>query len=178
LLRGEVLRLQNAFDYYVVREQPITVKAQVLMTVPTETQAKQMLGETGSVTIPIKMVQDTEFLFPLQVGDMWIALIPQYLEQMLEVTLNAEEYDIFRRSMKDYGMRGKVTTTLKLALLPKAVDIKAPLQIQKIDLWALLADIIAFEIMSKDGSQMAWYMDIPGFEKYNHNQDIYHLFKN
>ncbi len=178
LLRAEVSRLQSEFDVYDVGENPITIKAQVIFTVPSEAHAKRTLSEKGSISIPIKMVHDTEFLFPLQVGDMWIALIPQYLEEMLSVKLNADEYDLFRGGMKDYQMSGKVTTTLKLELMPRAVDVKAPLQINKFDLWALLADVMSFEIMSKDGTKMAWYMDIPGYEKYNRNQDIYNLFKN
>ena len=178
LLRSEVARLQSEFDIYEVSENPITIKAKVIFTVPSETHAKRALNEKGSISIPIKMVHDTEFLFPLQVGGIWIAVIPQYLEEMLSVQLNADEYEMFKRGMDDYQMTGKVTTTLKLELMPRAVDIKAPLQINKFDLWALITDVMSFEIMSKEGTHMAWYMEIPGYEKYNRNQDIYNLFKN
>lgn len=178
LLRAEVSRLQYEFDNFVVSENPITIKAQVIFNVPSEAQAKRILKEKGSISIPIKMVHDTKFLFPLQVGDMWIALVPLYLEDMLSVELNTDEYELFKRGMYDYQMRGKVTTTMKLELMPRAADTKAPMRINNFDLWVLLADVMSFEIMSKDGAQMAWYMDIPGYEKHNRNQDIYNLFKN
>ncbi len=177
MLRGEVSLLQGMFDNHVVSEHPITVKTQIFFSVPTKSQVTRALKEKKKIAIPMKMVNDTDFLFPVQVGDMWIALIPQHLESMLDLELSEEEYSHFQRGMEDNAMGGKVTTTLQLTLMPTAADTKEPLQINGFDLWVLLADIMSFKIMSTDGERMAWFMDIPGYEKFNRNQNVYDLYK-
>ncbi len=177
MLRSEVPRLQSTFDSYVINDHPIAIKTPVTISVPSPSTAKKMVKETGIVTIPIKLQQSTGSLFAIQVSDMWIALIPEDLDDMLKIEFTEEEYTGFKKATSDMGLNNKSQVQLSLRLLPLQADTREPLVIDEVQLWMLLAKVISFELRSADGTKVIWYRGIEGYDKQNSNQDIYNLFK-
>ena len=177
LLRAEVPRLQNTFSSYVINEHPIAIKAAVSMNVPTLSQAKHLAKEEGLITIPIKLLHDTGSLFAIQMADMWIALIPEGLDDMLYLHFTEEEYTDFRRTLSDAGYSRKSKMQLSLRVLPTGADTQQPLVIQDFQLWMLMTKIISFELRSEDGTKVIWYKRIEGYDRLNGNQGINDLYK-
>lgn len=178
LLRSEVPRLQNAFSNYVIDDHPITLETEVTIKIPLPAVAKRLAKEEGLITIPIKIVQETGSLFAIQMADMWIALIPEGLDDMLQLRFTEDEYTAFRNSLKDAGYISGSKVRLSLRVLPTEADTQEPLMIKDFQLWMLLAKIISFELRSEDSSQTFWHKNIEGYDKQNSNQTINNLFKN
>lgn len=175
MIREEVPHLQNTFSNYMIEDNPITIKVKATFVAPSAVAAKTMLADKKKITIPVKLTEMSNAYFPLQVGEMWIALIPKDLEKMLEMTFTADEYEAFRRRAAEAGMIGR-PCTLILTMVPIKADITAPLQVNDFSLWMLMAEIIKFELWSQDGKKFGWYLNVPGQDKYMQNDEINNLF--
>ena len=126
----------------------------------------------------VNLVDQKAAYFPLEVGEMWIALIPKDFEQMLNLSLTPEEFNVFKRDISAAGMnKGNESVSLVLTLMPIKADTKAPLNVDGFNLWMLMADVTGYELWPKEGKSLAWYMDVTGNDKYIHNSEVYNLFE-
>ena len=177
MLRSEVPRLQNIFSNYVIDDHPIYIETPVKMVMPVASEAKRLIKEEGMITVPIQITQDTGTLFAIPVSDMWIALIPEGLDEMLRIPFTEEDYAAFRKNLSDMGINSKTKIRLALRVLPTGADTQEPLIIKDFQLWMLLAKVISFELRTEEEGKVIWYKGIEGYDKQNSNQDIYNLFK-
>lgn len=177
MLRIEPENLQNTFNNFVIEDNPITVKTRVSFRTPSLTMAKRMLAEQGAAIVNLEMVDQPDKLFPLHVADMWIGLIPENIEDHLELRLSEEEFINFKKQTEDQKLIGHAEGIISLTLLPTAADTKRPFVLNGYELWMLMADVVSLEIWSEDGKTMAWYKDIDSRVSTKQSRDIYNLYK-
>lgn len=176
----EIANLQNRFANFAVADHPIEIKTRATVKVPTAGLAKRMISEKGFVTIPIKLVDQDDYHFPIQVADMWIALIPIDFEKHLTLDLNAEQYETFKKSAASSGVSSSAQATLNITLLPTQADTTRPLKIKDYELWMLLAEIKNMELWSAKGDKMLWFFEVPGSKNYksNNSSNVLNLYEN
>ncbi len=179
MLRSEAPMLAGYFNAYMPKENPIEIKARVKYSTPNTKAAEKMLAETGTITIGMKIIGQKEDFFPIQVGDMWIAMIPGNLDEMMTLHFDKEEYETFKRQTAGGGLTGNgVEAIVQLVLLPTSADIKQPMQIEGFNLWMLGVRIIDLELWDAKEERMVWYVEGPGSEIRRNSSEIFNLYEN
>ncbi len=178
MLRSEAPMMAGYFNAYVPKENPIEMKVRVKYSAPKTKAADKMLTEEGVVKIPMKIVGTQEGFFPVEVGDMWIAMIPGNLEEMMTLTFDKEEYATFKRQASSGLLGNNVEAVVQLALLPTSADVKAPMEFQGFNLWMLGVRIIDLELWDAKEERMIWYVEGQGSEKRRNSDQIFNLYEN
>lgn len=178
MLRSEVPMLEGYFNAYAPKENPIDLKVRVKYTTPSAKAAAKMLAEEGRVKIEMKITGQKHDFYPLQVGDMWIAMIPGNLEEMLTLSFDKEEYETFKRQAYGTSLLGKAEGVLRLSFLPTNADFKEPMSLEGFDLWMLGVRIIDIELWDEKDERMGWYVEGPGNEARRASDQIFNLYEN
>lgn len=179
MLRSEAPMMEGYFNAYTPKENPIDIKVRVKYSTPNAKEVEKMLAEEGLVKIKMKIVAQKEDFFPIQVGDMWIAMIPGNMEEMMTLTFDKNEYETFIRQASGGGLTGnKADAILQLSLLPTSADIKEPMQVEGFHLWMLGVRIIDLELWDTKEERMGWYVEGPGNEARRSSDQIFNLYEN
>ncbi len=179
MLRSEAPMLEGYFNAYAPKQNPIEIKVRVKYSTPNTKAAEKMLAETGQVKFGLKIVGQKEDFFPIQVGDMWIAMIPGNLDEMMTLTFDKQEYETFKRQASGGGLIGNgAEAILQLTLLPTSADIKEPMQLNGFNLWMLGVRIINLELWDVKEERMAWYVEGAGSEARRNSSEIFNLYEN
>lgn len=178
MMRSEVPMIEGYFNAYVPNENPIKIKLQVKYSTPTAKKAEKMLAENGQIEIKMRLAEQKEDFFPIQIGNMWIAMIPGNLDEMMTLTFDREEYETFKRQASGGGFTGlSVDAVLQLALLPVSANIKEPMQVDDLSLWMLGVRIIDLELWDKKEERMAWYVEGTGKKASRNSDQIFNLYE-
>lgn len=179
MIRNEVPNLQRDFDHHVINDNPITIHTQVKLKFPTPTQYKTMKAAGNTVTVKLELQKESGGYFSIPIADMWIALIPEDLDEMLNIEMPDEDYQIFKKNIANHGVSNKEgVVSLRLDLIPTQADTTKPLVIDDYELWILMAKISAFEIWTPDTKSMIWYKELPGYRPQVNGESLYNLFEN
>lgn len=179
MLRSEVPMLEGYFNAYAPQENPIDVKVRVKFKAPSTKAVNTMLTEQGFVTIPMKIIGQKEDFFPIQVADMWIAMIPGNMEEVLTLIFEKDEYETFVRQAAGTTLLGtNAEAMLHLSLLPTGADTKNPMQVDGFNLWMLGVRLIDMELWDSKDERMAWYIAGRGSKTRLRNDKVFNLYEN
>lgn len=177
MLRLEPALLDSRFDNYQPSENPFELRMRSRITLPSKKQAEKALKLDEKISLPLKISGQDEGFFPLQLADMWIALIPSNLDKMAELTLTKDQYPDFRKRFIDGGLANNTDAMLKVTFLPTGANTKEPLRMGGFDLWMLQVKIIRIEIWDHAGKQMVWVVEEAGHESAQQKHDIFNLYE-
>lgn len=140
-LNNELTRLNKAYNEYMIDDHLIILRTQVKVKIPNKAE-RGVYDEMGlRKPVQIVLTEITDNFFPVQVGQMWVALVPDKLEEYLQLSLNAEEFGTLTRKLGIQVSGTNQAATLELRIRPKTIDASAPLQIDTIEAWLMLGDI-------------------------------------
>jgi hypothetical protein len=140
MMDAERERLQKGFATYIPDRDLITIR--------TRAHVQRKADESGAVkTIGVSFPDSDEFLyFPLQLGDVWIALVPSGLDARSDYAVTPAENETLPRG-------GDMTA--ELTLTPVRVDEREPMVIGGTPLWLMLADVRQLSLLDEE-NQPVW----------------------
>lgn len=163
-LQEEMSRLTRAFNEYSMQDNLIVLRTRV--TLKTPSKAEQEVYKNMGVRKPVTMVlsETRDNIFPIEVGQMWIGLVPNHIEDYLELSLNDEE---FTRLMKQLGFGSggeERQAIMEIRLRPEAIDTAEPIAMDNIHVWLMLSDIASISLWNTANTQtMAWERHAPWY---------------
>lgn len=99
--------------------------------------------------------------FPFQLGQQWIALIPQNIEASTVHPMTEEQYNAVALST---GMNTNVpiAAEAELILRPISADAKTPMTLDGLPMWLMMSDIASFSLLDRErkslwDSTALWY---------------------
>jgi hypothetical protein len=175
-LRQQTARLSKAFAEYMPDEDLIYVRTAVRIKVPTvrETEAYMRMGVNRPVQILLNEL--TGNYFPIQVGEMWIAVVPNDLDNYLFLSLNDQEYDALARRMALEPNGSSRYALLELRLRPVSVDIKAPMKLDGIDAWLMMAEIASISLWNNENRDVLLWEHSADWYVPKQQQDLLNLY--
>ena len=157
-LRRETERLSKAYNEYMVDDDMIYLRTEVTIKVPnaTERQSYESMGLRKPVQIVLKEVKEN--YFPVQIGEMWIAVVPNELEKYLFLSLDEAEYNkIMHELMLDSSRGSARNALLEIRLRPVSIDTKTPMHLDGIDAWLMLGEIASISLWkNKNRDTLVW----------------------
>lgn len=181
MIHNDVPRLENAFSNYDAGDHPIKIRTPVEVEVPSPAQVAKMLAQDGVITVKVIMPPEKESYFAVPVADMWIALIPQDIENLVSIEFSKEGFESFKKAAINNGLKGvkgkNKEALLNLELIPIQANTTSPMVVNNYELWMLMAAVTSFEIWSPDNKALVWYLDLPGYRPRAESGDVYNLFK-
>lgn len=162
-------RLQNGYYYYNPDFDLIYVDVRVKAKASHYFVRSQVPGTTTAVTIELVGVpgDDTGYFFPFEIGDTWIAVVAKDLHKLTSMNLKPQEYKDFAKklSLDRYGNTKTKYANLTIGLRPVSVDTSAPIQLQGIEMWLMLAEPVHIEMWTPYGQNRdyIWEYRAPGF---------------
>ena len=157
-LRRETERLSKAYNEYMVDDDMIYLRTEVTIKVPnaTERQSYESMGLRKPVQIVLKEIKEN--YFPVQVGDMWIAVVPNDLEKYLFLSLEEAEYEKMMAELMLDTTRGSARgAILEIRLRPLSIDTKMPMHLDGIDAWLMLGEIASISLWrTKERDTLVW----------------------
>lgn len=167
ILTSETERLSKAFGEYMLDDDPIFIRTNVRIKVPigAEREAYEKMGVDKPVQILMEEIHEN--YFPIQLGDMWIAVVANQLEDYLFLSLNAEEYEhLTKRLSLDMRGTGR-NAVMELRLRPVRVDLNRPMPLDGLDAWLMLSEIASISLWRRANGDidkellweknMSWY---------------------
>lgn len=155
-LRREIQRLAQAFSEYDLKRDLIYIRAPVRIKIPStsEQAAYDKMGVRKPAEIVIDDIKDN--YFPVEVGNMWIAIVANDLDNITLLSLDDEEF----KKIHNLSASGQGTyrrAFMELRLLPQSVDLQKPLSLDNLDAWLMLAEIASITLWKTDDSkQVVW----------------------
>jgi hypothetical protein len=157
-LRRETERLSKAYNEYMVDDDMIYLRTEVTIKVPnaTERQSYESMGLRKPVQIMLNEVKEN--YFPVQIGEMWIAVVPNELDKYLFLSLEEEEYNKMMRELTLDTSRGAARNALlEIRLRPVSIDTKNPMHLDGIDAWLMLGEIASISLWrNKNRDALVW----------------------
>lgn len=146
MLNEDETRLRNAFYHYIPDQDLIEINFTGVFHASNYFGRGQSEGVTTNVQI---LFDDIPQKFvPFQVGEMWIAVVPQDIEKLTKQNLNAEEYSEIGKKIgfdkRVFALKENVN--IKMRLRPLSADAKEPVILQELPMWLMLAEIASFEV--------------------------------
>ena len=169
--------LDSRFDNYIPAENPIELRMQGRIFVIGRKRAEEIIAREGQIKIPIRVTGYEDGSFPLQVGDMWITLIPTNLEEMTTLTLDKDQYNQFMKLIKGTSLSTGTEASLRITFLPTGANTKEPLRMNDFELWMLRAKILEVEVWDARNKSMAWLIEAPGHKAQHKQSDIFNLYE-
>lgn len=171
MLKKERARLENGFFNYFPDGDLVSVEIDALIRASNYFAQSQKTGELTDITI--EMTDLPENYFPFQIGGIWIALVIKDYDLFTRRIMTAEEYRDFAKTLGlagPYQLAQKVGIDFKLR--PVSVDISAPLMLDGLEMWLMLAEVGEMTVwrqLNRD-KQLLWAYNAPWYVSEDHKE--------
>ncbi|MCB9990210.1 MAG: hypothetical protein H6867_02375 [Rhodospirillales bacterium] len=166
LIKKDTMRLQNGFFNYQAKEDLFKISVPALIEVSNFYDESQKTGRETTVKITLQGIPEQSY-FPIQVGDIWVAVIPKDFITFLEHRFNRQDYQDFAKRLRfDAHTNSKqANVNIDFTLRASSVDKKAPIMIENLEMWLMSADVAHMEMWESWGTdkkylweyQAPWY---------------------
>lgn len=180
LLRDQTQRLESGFNAYNPDEDLIFLKTGVHVeasdfTSDNPVYRQNKIVKKSTLTIPGM----PESYIPFQVGDLWVAMVPQDYASFTNLYLTREQFD---KLCAAAGYRnGKFETIrfdgeIDFVLRPVKVDTRKPFEIEGQEMWLMGAQIANMVVWSRNREKLIWDYTAPWYKSEETKQilDLYH----
>lgn len=159
------IRLQEGFLNYFPDTDLISLRLKVVVTGgPNPNLKKDLAMQTAGLTHQIKLdfvdLHDVPYV-PVQVGKLWIGMIPDQLEKVTTHYMTEEEYQRIAK-ISDFVNSSRVNM-VQIMLRPRSADAMTPLMNKDLPVWLMMADIGALIFIDSHG-QLRWEYAAPWYE--------------
>jgi len=177
LVHKERYRLESGFLNYIPDVDLTSISIEATIESSNYFQQSQVEGVTTDVTI--RLVNLPENYFPFMIGGTWIAIVIKDFDLLNEKKFNAEEYKKFAQQLgltAAYQLSQRVFIDLKLR--PVSVDVTAPIMLDGIEMWLMLAEIGEMTVWSTAARdrQHLWSYNAPWYVSQN-QKDLLLLYR-
>ena len=162
MLREETNRLHNGMVNFHPDEDFLHVMAEVDIG-RYRGEALTEVG-AGESILDIRLAGFQQIYFPFNVGDLWIAVIPEGIDLAGGVVMKKDDY---RRLARKYGFdagyvrSGKAILDMRLRAV--SVDVSAPVRLDERDYWPMLAEIGSISLIDITSKDVIWSHRAPWF---------------
>ncbi len=170
LMKAEMQRLQTGMITYDQQTDLIELNSRVRLLFSHPEHTDPDLKDPGSmVTMKVEMsdIPDDNF-FPFLIGDVWVAVIIKDLEALKNIKFTPGEFQQFatKETFKNHAKLKTVFANTNLVLRPVSVDTSAPVVVNGIEMWLMLAEVAHMELWGGDeylreslwNYKAPWYM--------------------
>ncbi len=159
------IRLNEGYLSYFPSNDLISLSLKVLVTGgPNPDLSKDIGMQTAGLTHMIKIdfvdLHEVPYI-PVQVGQLWVGIIPDQLETVTTHYMTTQEYE--RISKLSEFINSTRTVPVKIILRPTSADAKTPLMNKGLPVWLMMADIGALVFMDRNG-QLRWEYAAPWYD--------------
>ena len=165
-LRRETERLVKGYSEYMVDQNLIHIRTKVKIRLPSprESASYEKMGVRRPIRLEIPDVREN--YFPIQLGDMWIAVVADKLEDYTFLPLGDDEYDQLISQLRLEDGATQRSAYLELRLHPVSIDLSQPMALDGIEAWLMLAEIASLSIFRNEDrsggviweKNMDWYV--------------------
>ena len=151
------IRLNEGYLNYFPDRDLISLRLRAKITGEPNPDYKKDIGmQTAGLThilhVEFVDLQEVPYI-PVQVGKLWIGVIPDQLESVTTHFLTEAEFESLSK-LRGF-MNSDRPITVQMMLRPKSADAETPLMNKDLPVWLMMADIGALVFMNQDGS-LAW----------------------
>ena len=157
-------RLDIGYASYAVHKKPIPVPSRALVTLDPQSD------DSSKIHISLIDAQGPYMIF--EVGPIWIAVILDDKNGLFNTTLSTQELD---RITAYAGPNRQFKNIAEVVLQPVSADRNAPLEIEGIEAWLMLAEITAVRIKDEKSGALIWERQIE--EKEETVEEDYNLMQ-
>ena len=156
-LRRETERLTRAYDEYTMDEDLIFLRTEVRVKVPNKTELASYDQMGLRKPIQIELTEIKENYFPVQIGEMWVAVVANKLEDYLFLSLDDAEYDRIAHELSLDSKGASRPALLEIRLHPTKIDMSQPMPLDGIEAWLMLGEIASISLWkNKDRDNLVW----------------------
>lgn len=152
ILHTELQRLARANQEYTLDDDLIHIKTRVEIRATEKLDKKAKDSGLIHRPISINMKEIKHGYFPVQLGTLWIALIPNDLESFALFSPAPEDYERLRDKLSLSGLPRPAR--MELRLRPRRVDLRSPQSLDGVEAWPMLAEIASLSLWR--GKEMVW----------------------
>lgn len=183
LLKQEEVRLTKGYQNYDKSTDYLsyTVKdAQII--VPKRIDRQVYLSKYNKIPVRISLPRilnipgSGDVYFPYQIGDIWIAVIPQKIEDFTTIYLDRNEFENLAYKLRMTKSDTEATAEITYSLRPVSGDTKQPFPIGKLSAWLIMAEIGRIDIYSYNHSRHVWQYEAPWYISKT-QQDLIQLYR-
>lgn len=176
MLRDQTARLESGFHEYRPDEDLIVLKTRVHVEAADFSSDDPLYKQNKIVKKAVLTVPGMpESYIPFQVGDLWVALVPENYTNFTNLFLTREQFDKLCQSA---GFRnGKFETIrfdgeIELILRPVKVDTRRPMEIEGQEMWLMGVQIANMAVWNKSRDQIIWDYTAPWYMTHQSKQII------
>lgn len=152
-----IARLSKAFVEYLPDDNLLYLRTSVRVKIPNgqKAQAYERMG----VRKPVQLIIDSAVgnYFPVEVGGMWIAVVPKNIDDYLFLSLDEDQYTALTTRLGMTPVGSIRAAVLELRLRPVQVDTSKPAELDGISAWLMMAEIASLTLWNNDRHDtMAW----------------------
>lgn len=156
-MRRETERLTRAYGEYTMDEDLIFLRTEVRVKVPNKTELASYEQMGLRKPIQIELTEIKENYFPVQVGEMWVAVVANKLEDYLFLSLDEPEYDRIASELALDSKGSSRPALLEIRLHPTKIDMSQPMPLDGIEAWLMLGEIASISLWkNKDRDNLVW----------------------
>lgn len=177
MLRVEPNLLASRFDSFVPSQNAIELRMKARIFVPGRKRAEDMITREGVAKIPVKLKGYEDGFFPLEVAEMWIALTPINLDDLINLRLNKEQYNQFKTQASGTSLSTGTEASIRMTFVPSGADTTQPLKKDGFELWMLHGTLVEFEIWDVDNKRIIWVYEAEGHKAPPKQGEIFNLYE-
>ena len=132
-------RLYQGFTNYYPEFGRIELQTEVIIRGLTTLELQDAHDE-GKYYIKLTPKTGNTLLFPVFIGDRWVAVIPSGFDAFGKLELSKSQYMEIEKKV-NFTKRQSKPVNLKIVVQPSAVDNKAPILFGDTEMWLMLAEI-------------------------------------
>ncbi len=179
IMSNELHRLQNGFFQYRAEDHPIRIRLDGNILASNTFPQSQMDGTVTTVQLSLDGLPGAHI--PVQVGNLWVAIIVEDIERFMEMRMNRREYNDFaRQSALRSTSNRNADVVIDLVLRPVFVDTTQSMRIDGLEMWPMLMEIGNFTMWHKHRSREMHEMYVfnaPWFVS-SAEQNLFDIYRN
>ncbi len=156
ILAENVQRLEIGYANYSLEHDVIDFTSGVTIQFPDPEELAKTDIEREGVHVRLKLTDTVGGYFPFNVGEIWIAVIPDGVEKFFDMNLPVQDYEGLLRGLGVDSSVRTVEAVMRFHVKPLAADTSKPMDLDGFRVWLLLSQIAAVEVWSKGMTTLSW----------------------
>jgi hypothetical protein len=162
-LAQQKAKLKKGLARFTPGQDVITITSTGVVNLPV-IDAKDAKSFEREKPVELMLGQQAEMsYFPVQIGRVWIAVVPAQEDAFKTLMVPIPEYERIENVL---GLQPNVRAGgagIRIALRPMRVDTHAPIMLDHKEMWLMMADIASIEVWDRPFKHMAWSYNAPWY---------------
>lgn len=174
MLQRQTLRLQQEFLNFTPEDSIIHVTTKATIHYGRNIRDKSDKND-NKIVIHFSDKNGQPY-FPFPMGESWVAAVASGLQNQKTIEMDEDEYKTIRSVVsRGKKLNYRAVADIELYLRPVSVDAKKPHNLDGVEVWLLMCDVLSLQIWKPGHTALIWKYEAPDYIS-NRRSEVLGLF--